>query len=153
MHNAGYVARTKLSNLRPDPSRSLSPGFSAVLAVAASLIMASPGAPPALGADAPAVVIKMSDKPPKFLPDKVTIKAGQTVEWVNNAQTLHSVDGDPAMALKPADVSLPSGAKPFDSGFMKPDMTWDYTFKVPGTYKYTCVPHEKDGMNGVVVVK
>jgi plastocyanin len=108
---------------------------------------------PAFGAPAPAVVIKMSDKPPQFLPDKVTIKAGQTVEWVNNAKTLHSVDGDPSMALKPSDVSLPPGAKPFDSGFMKPDMTWDYTFKVPGTYKYTCVPHEKDGMNGVVVVK
>ena len=101
----------------------------------------------------PAVVIKMSDKPPKFLPDKVTIKSGQTVEWINNAKTLHSVDGDPAMALKPKDVSLPPGAKPFDSGFMKPDMSWQYTFKVPGTYKYTCVPHEKDGMNGEVIVK
>ena len=108
---------------------------------------------PAFGADSPTVVVKMSDKPPKFLPDKVTIKAGQTVHWINNAKTLHSVDGDPSMALKPSDVSLPPGAKPFDSGFMKPDMTWDYTFKVPGTYKYTCVPHEKDGMNGEVVVK
>jgi plastocyanin len=108
---------------------------------------------PAYAATAPAVVIKMSDKPPKFLPDKVTIKAGETIQWINNAKTLHSVDGDPSMALKPADVSLPPGAKPFDSGFMKPDMTWEYTFKVPGTYKYTCVPHEKDGMNGEIVVK
>jgi plastocyanin len=108
---------------------------------------------PAFGASAPVMVIKMSDKPPKFLPDKVTIKAGETVEWVNNAKTLHSVDGDPSMALKPSDVSLPPGAKPFDSGFMKPDTTWEYTFKVPGTYKYTCVPHEKDGMNGEIVVK
>jgi plastocyanin len=108
---------------------------------------------PKVLAAAPTVVIKMSDKPPKFLPDNVTIKSGQTIEWVNNAKTLHSVDGDPSMALKPADVSLPAGAKPFDSGFMRPGMTWEYTFKVPGTYKYTCVPHEKDGMNGEVVVK
>jgi len=108
---------------------------------------------PALAANAPAAVIKMSDKPPKFLPEKVTIKAGQTVRWVNDAKTLHSVDGDPTMALKPSDVFLPPGAKPFDSGFMKPDVTWEYTFKVPGTYKYTCVPHEKDGMNGEIVVK
>jgi plastocyanin len=107
----------------------------------------------AFGASTPAVLIKMSDKPPKFLPEKVTIKAGQTIEWVNNAKTLHSVDGDPTMALKPSDVSLPPGAKPFDSGFMKPGMTWEYTFKVPGTYKYTCVPHEKDRMNGEIVVK
>jgi len=105
------------------------------------------------GASTPAIVIKMSDKPPKFLPDKVTIKAGQTVKWLNNAKTLHSVDGDPTMALNSSDVSLPPGAEPFDSGFMKPDMTWDYTFKVPGTYRYTCVPHEKDGMNGEIVVK
>jgi len=108
---------------------------------------------PVLADDAPAVVIKMSDKPPKFIPDRVTIKPGQTVEWINDAKTLHSVDGDPTMALMPADVSLPSGAKPFDSGFLKPDMSWQYTFQVRGTYKYTCVPHEKDHMNGEVVVK
>ena len=30
--------------------------------------------------------------------------------------------------------------------------TFDYTFTLPGTYRYTCVPHEKDGMNGEVVV-
>ena len=125
----------------------------AIIPIAITALVGFLSFSPAFGANAPAVVIKMSDKPPKFLPDKVTIKAGQTVQWVNNAKTLHSVDGDPSMALKPSDVSLPPGAKSFDSGFMKPDMTWEYTFKVPGTYKYTCVPHEKDGMNGEVVVK
>jgi plastocyanin len=127
--------------------------FAAMLPIAITALLSFLSLSPAFGANAPVVVVKMSDKPPKFLPDKVTIKAGQTVQWVNNAKTLHSVDGDPSMALKPSDVSLPPGAKPFDSGFMKPDMTWEYTFKVPGTYKYTCVPHEKDGMNGEVVVK
>jgi plastocyanin len=125
----------------------------ALIVMSAIIAVWALSALPALAANAPAVVIKMSDKPPKFLPDKVTIRSGETVEWINNAKTLHSVDGDPTMALKPSDVSLPAGAKPFDSGFMKPDMTWDYTFKVPGTYKYTCVPHEKDGMNGEIVVK
>ena len=123
-----------------------------VVLMALTVVTAGTVLSPAAAAT-PVAVIKMSDKPPKFLPDKVTIKAGQTVQWINNAKTLHSVDGDPTMALKPADVSLPPGAKPFDSGFMKPDMTWDYTFTVPGTYKYTCVPHEKDGMNGEIVVK
>ena len=123
-----------------------------LMLMALTMVTAGSVVSPAAAAT-PAVVIKMSDKPPKFLPDKVTIKAGETIQWINNAKTLHSVDGDPTMALKPADVSLPPGAKPFDSGFMKPDMTWDYTFTVPGTYKYTCVPHEKDGMNGEIVVK
>ncbi len=99
-----------------------------------------------------AAVVKMTDKPPMFKPMKVTIKVGQTVEWVNNAETLHSVTTDPDSAQKPGDVSSPPGAQPFDSGFMKPGMTFDYKFTVPGTYKYLCLPHEKDGMIGYVVV-
>jgi len=101
---------------------------------------------------ATAITIKMSDTPPKFLPEKVTIKVGQTIEWINSAQTLHSVDADPSMVQDPKDVVLPTGAKPFDSGFMGPGAKYDYTFTTPGTYKYTCVPHEKDGMNGEVQV-
>jgi plastocyanin len=101
---------------------------------------------------APAVVVKMTDKPPMYQPLKVTVKVGQSVEWINNAQTLHSVTTDPDSAQKPTDVSSPPGAKPFDSGFMKPGATFDYTFTVPGTYKYLCLPHEKDGMIGWVIV-
>lgn len=107
---------------------------------------------PAIIFAAPAVVVKMTDKPPKFKPLKITVKVGQTVEWINNAETLHSVTTDADSAQKPTDVSLPPGAKPFDSGFMKPGATFDYTFTVPGTYKYLCLPHEKDGMIGTVVV-
>lgn len=107
---------------------------------------------PAIILASPAVVVKMTDKPPMYKPLKVTVKVGQTVEWINNAETLHSVTTDADSAQKPTDVSLPPGAKPFDSGFMKPGATFDYTFTVPGTYKYLCLPHEKDGMIGTVVV-
>jgi plastocyanin len=106
----------------------------------------------ALALAAPAAVVKMTDKPPMYQPLKVTVKVGQSVEWINNAQTLHSVTTDPDSAQKPTDVSSPPGAKPFDSGFMKPGATFDYTFTVPGTYKYLCLPHEKDGMIGWVIV-
>ncbi len=151
MHHLRHIYGTMLQR-RPvqfkTPVLRLLATMSALVVVGAFSLPAT-----SFGASSPAVVVKMSDKPPKFIPETVTIKAGQTVQWVNNAKTLHSVDGDPTMALKPSDVSLPSGAKSFDSGFMKPDMTWEYTFKVPGTYKYTCVPHEKDGMNGEVIVK
>jgi plastocyanin len=101
----------------------------------------------------PAVTVTMTDKPARFHPEKVVIKKGETVKWTNNAKTLHSVDADPAAAQKKGDVSLPKGAKPFDSGFLQPGMSYEHTFTVPGTYKYTCLPHEKDGMNGVIVVK
>jgi plastocyanin len=107
---------------------------------------------PAMALAAPAVVVKMTDKPPMYKPLKVTVKVGQTVEWINNAETLHSVTTDADSAQKPTDVSLPPGAKPFDSGFMKPGAIFDYKFTVPGTYKYLCLPHEKDGMIGTVVV-
>ncbi|MGH7986562.1 MAG: cupredoxin domain-containing protein [Candidatus Binataceae bacterium] len=101
----------------------------------------------------PAVTVTMTDKPARFHPEKFTIKTGQTVKWMNNAKTLHSVDADPSAAQKKGDVSLPKGAKPFDSGFLQPGMSYEHTFTVPGVYKYTCLPHEKDGMDGVVVVK
>ena len=119
-----------------------------VLTIAAVALLFAPAAALA----APAVVVKMTDKPPMYQPMTVAIKVGQTVEWVNNAETLHSVTTDPDSAQKPGDVSSPPGAQPFDSGFMKPGMTFDYTFTVPGTYKYLCLPHEKDGMIGFVTV-
>ena len=103
-------------------------------------------------AAAPAATVKMSDTPPKFMPEKAKIKVGQTIEWINNAQTLHSVDADASMVQDAKDVVLPPGAKPFDSGFMGPGAKFDYTFTTPGTYKYTCVPHEKDGMIGTIEV-
>ena len=117
-----------------------------IAAVATALLGA------AVAMAAPGATVKMSDTPPKFIPEKVSIKVGQSVEWTNNAATLHSVDADPTMVQTPTDVVLPPGAKPFDSGFMSPGATFEYTFKTPGVYKYTCVPHEKDGMRGEVDV-
>ena len=120
-------------------------------ATLAALILVA-GAVPSIAA-AKTVEIKMTDTPPKFVPLTVTIDKGDTVEWINNAASLHSVTTNPAVAQDPKDVSSPAGAKPFDSGFMTPGAKWSYTFTVPGTYKYLCLPHEKDHMVGVVVVK
>ena len=104
-------------------------------------------------AAAKTVEVKMTDTPPKFVPMNVDIKKGDTVEWINNAASLHSVTTNKEVAQDPKDVSLPAGAKPFDSGFMPPGAKWSFTFTVPGTYKYLCLPHEKDKMVGIVVVK
>lgn len=120
-------------------------------ATLAALIFVA-GAVPSIAA-ANTVEVKMTDTPPKFVPLTVTIQKGDTVEWINNAASLHSVTTNPAVAQDPKDVSAPAGAKPFDSGFMTPGAKWSYTFSVPGTYKYLCLPHEKDHMIGVVVVK
>jgi plastocyanin len=104
-------------------------------------------------AAASSVVIKMGDEPPMYEPAKLTIKAGETVEWLNNGGVVHSVTAVPGDASNAKDVALPGGAATFDSGFMPPGSKFDYTFTVPGTYRYFCVPHEALGMVGTVVVK
>jgi plastocyanin len=101
----------------------------------------------------PTIVIKMMDVPLSFEPMRSTIKAGDTVEWQNVGDQLHHVTTDPAAALKKEDVSNPPGAKPFDSGFLRPGESFSQTFSVPGTYRYTCAVHEAKGMNGEVIVQ
>ena len=101
----------------------------------------------------PAVVITMMDMPASFAPMRTTIQAGDTVEWRNTGNQLHHVTTDPSTALKKNDVSTPPGAKPFDSGFLKPGESFSETFSVPGVYRYTCAVHEAKGMNGEVIVQ
>ena len=83
--------------------------FYRVSAALAALILVA-GAVPSIAA-AKTVEIKMTDTPPKFMPLTVTIEKGDTVEWINNAQSLHSVTTNPAVAQDPKDVSAPTGAK------------------------------------------
>ena len=106
-------------------------------------------------ADAPKpklVVVNMYDKEPFYKPEKLTIKPGETVEWKNDGETVHSVSTTADNAQNAKDVSIPGGAQPFDSGFISPGGSFSYTFKVPGTYTYFCLPHEKAGMVGYVIV-
>jgi plastocyanin len=104
-------------------------------------------------AHAATVEVKMGDEPAVYEPATVTIKVGDTVTWTNTGKTLHSVTLVPEDAQNPASVSEPKGAATFDSGFMPPGAAFSYKFTIPGTYKYFCVPHEKAGMVGAVVVK
>ena len=90
---------------------------SAALAV---LILVA-GAMPSIAA-AKTVEIKMTDTPPKFMPMLVTIQKGDTVEWINNAQSLHSVTTNPAVAQDPKDVSAPKDAKPRRVPFVDPEL-------------------------------
>ncbi|HYT33770.1 MAG TPA: right-handed parallel beta-helix repeat-containing protein [Ktedonobacteraceae bacterium] len=75
-----------------------------------------------------------------FSPLELHINAGQTVTWVNNGQTTHTVTAD--------DHSFDSGD--FDSG-----QTYKHTFTQPGRYPYFCQLHGATGgvgMAGVIVV-
>jgi plastocyanin len=101
----------------------------------------------------PAVVIKMLDMPPSFQPVQTTIKVGETVEWENVGNEVHHATSDPSLAIKRGEVTNPPGARPFDSGFLKPGESFSHTFSVPGVYRYTCVVHEAKGMTGEIVVR
>jgi plastocyanin len=125
----------------------------AIVAAAAAIAAALALLPdPAKAAGSP-VVIKMADAQPFYTPAKVAIKVGDTVQWVNSGQTVHSVSTSAVNAQNPKDTSMPKGAAAFDSGFIPPGGDYSYTFTVPGTYRYFCLPHEKAGMVGVIVVK
>ena len=63
-----------------------------------------------------------------FVPASLTIRAGDTVRWVNDEKrTSHSV-------LFPGSPSL-------ESERMMPEEAWSRRFDTPGNFPYTCGPH------------
>jgi plastocyanin len=99
-------------------------------------------------------IIRMEDTPLGgiYEPATLTVRAGTTVQWTNEGQQIHDATDRRDAALRASDVAYPSGAEPFDSGPMRLGQTYSYTFMVPGTYKYICIPHEIGGMTGEVIV-
>lgn len=89
----------------------------------------------------------------RFDADCVRIRVGETVRWTNPSFVSHTVTADASKAANAANVRLPDGADPFDSGSVPPDGEFEYTFRVPGQYDYVCLPHEGAGMVGTVIVE
>ena len=77
----------------------------------------------------------------QFDPPTVTIKAGDSVEWVNNKMAPHNVVFDGNEDLSHEGLTFSPG-----ESFTK-------TFSDPGTYSYYCAPHRGAGMVGKVVVQ
>ncbi|MBX3469533.1 MAG: hypothetical protein KF878_21890 [Planctomycetes bacterium] len=158
--------------MRPAAAKSSSagPGVPVALGLLAALTLAGvnavvlvrPDAPaPPLPAPAPdaavvagvtevAVVTMTNDN--RFEPLRVTIRAGEAVEWRNTSLVLHSITTDPERAVRKDNVASPAGAAPFFSGDLYEGDVYRHTFVVPGTYKYLCQPHEAHGMVGWVDV-
>jgi plastocyanin len=89
----------------------------------------------------------------KYVPEEVTISAGQTVVWTNTSSMFHTVTNDPALAQDRRHAQLPPEAQPFNSGSIAPGDVFQHTFEVPGTYVYFCIPHEAVGMVGKIIVQ
>ncbi len=87
-------------------------------------------------AGAPAMTVTEVNAPGMggaFSPANITIKTGETVEFINKSGNIHN-------------VTFPDMHSPVMYGGDK----WSATFTKPGTYKYVCTYHP--GMEGVVTV-
>jgi plastocyanin len=101
---------------------------------------------------APAAIVHMTADN-KFVPEKVAIKAGEAVRWINDGGgPSHTVTTDPSMVQNEDHVQIPDGAQSFSSEVIGPGKFFQHTFEVPGTYRYACAPHEGSKMLGEVVV-
>ncbi|WP_098420155.1 MULTISPECIES: plastocyanin/azurin family copper-binding protein [unclassified Marinobacter] len=80
-----------------------------------------------LWASEPAATVNMGNQL-RFEPASITIKSGETVEFVNGSLLVHTVTADPAKARSADNVSLPAGAKPFDSGNLASGESFSHTF-------------------------
>jgi plastocyanin len=98
-----------------------------------------------------AAVVEMQGR--EFVPPKLTVHVGDTVQWKNASASPHTVSSNAEKAVSPQHASVPQGAEVMDSGQMAAGATYNYTFKVPGTDKYMCEYHEQEGMVGEVDVQ
>ncbi|MGK5732302.1 plastocyanin/azurin family copper-binding protein [Streptomyces sp. URMC 124] len=73
----------------------------------------------------------------RFVPQTVTVRAGDTVTWVNTSGSTHTTTSDSPgwnFLVAPGQASPP------------------VSFPTPGTFRYHCTPHEGLGMTGTVTV-
>ena len=98
-----------------------------VLLGAASAVAAQP----APAADAEVEIDQFA-----FIPQRITVKAGTTVTWINEDDTPHTVA---------------SSSKLFKSKALDTQDKFSFTFTTPGTFAYFCSLHPH--MTGVVVVE
>jgi plastocyanin len=76
-----------------------------------------------------------------FEPNEVTVNAGETVTFVNNALPPHNIIVDGR-----ADLSR-------EALMFSPGETQEIVFADKGDYNFKCAPHEGAGMKGVIHVK
>jgi plastocyanin len=89
-----------------------------------------------------------------FEPAKLTIKAGDTIEWKNNKVPPHNVVFDAAKnPAKSADLAKALTHKQL---LMSPGQTQTTTFPADapaGEYTFYCEPHRGAGMVGKIIVE
>lgn len=89
------------------------------------------------GIAAAADVIEVKIRDYKFVPERISVKPGTTVKWINEEKRAsHSIWF--------RDERLPESERMFQGD------SWERKFDKAGVYPYTCGPHPE--MNGIVEV-
>lgn len=112
------------------------PGAVAQASPTATPTPAAPSGPGTVVTGQPAAVTVKETDQLRFVPESVTVKVGDVVEWVNSGSVPHNVTFD----------AYPSLTSPTMNGGDRHEVR----FTRPGTYQYHCTFHP--GMNGTVVV-
>ena len=121
---------------------------------------------PAAGSEAPAgtgathdVEMTLVDGQYRFVPEQLTIKAGDVVRFHNKQGGPHNVmffsDSIPAGAAAVIDAGMDESAPLTSQMAVTQDevITVAFTGAPTGRYHYTCVPHQAMGMNGNIIVE
>ncbi|WP_435348981.1 plastocyanin/azurin family copper-binding protein [Haloarchaeobius sp. HRN-SO-5] len=97
-----------------------------------------------------------------FRPAEHEASVGDTVVWKNTSSKAHTVTAyenaipDEATYFASGGFDSESAARDawFGSrgGAIPSGESFEHTFEVPGTFNYVCIPHERGGMTGKIVV-
>src|ERR1044071_395818 len=87
-----------------------------------------------------------------FDPIGILIKPGQTIRWTNlNPGNSHTTTAyHPANFERP--LRIPKAAKSWNSDYLLPNESFSVLFTEKGVYDYFCIPHERAGMVGRILV-
>lgn len=77
------------------------------------------------------LIVTMPGSLLKFVPDKLTVKVGDTVTWTNDGALPHTVTHE--------------DQKTFDSDIIESGKEFKFTFKAIGAYPYYCKLHASRG--------
>ena len=95
----------------------------------------------------------------RFVPENLTIKAGDQVKFTNMANMAHNVqffaDSIPAGAAAVLDANIPNKMGPLAASLITTQgesITISFAGAPAGVYKYNCLPHAATGMKGTITV-
>jgi plastocyanin len=130
---ANLARYASIFSSEPEPAAAAAP----TAATAATTAPTAASTAPEQGAGAPdQTVVRVEISKMRFGPAELTVKAGTTVEWVNQDTVPHTATAKD---------------RSWSSGMVSQGQSWRRTFPAPGRYPYFCEVHPF--MKGTVVVQ